>query len=398
MAGPPEFVNNGGRRRSSRLAAARQVPPPHPPPPPPLIEPAQIERDNRGPPPSAFARVYYDPSHPASYGSITALQSAVPGATRLNTINWLKGEETYTLHRPVRRRFQRNPIVVDGIDDQWAADLLDVQALSRANDGYKYLLTIVDTLSKKAWVRPLKDKTAASVATAFENVFRESGRVPRKLRTDQGLEFRGQALQTLLEQYNVHYFTSNNETKEAIVERFNRTLRSRLWRYFEATNDTRYVEVLPKLVEAYNHKKHRSIGMAPNDVTPYNAYKARERLYDRRRGRRKRGKKKKKSPKLKVDDRVRLSKAKPTFEQGYKSNWTDEIFTIHSVNVSGQHPRYKVRDDEGEVIRGSFQESELQKVRLPPKRVVSSRRRKKRGTGYDVTWRGYPKTLIVTER
>ena len=93
-----------------------------------------------------------------------------------------------------------------------------MQSLSRVNDGYKYLLTIVDTLSKKAWVRPLKDKRVTSVADAFEDVFQKSGRVPRKLSTDQGLEFRGRALQELLERYGVHYFTSNNETKEAVVE------------------------------------------------------------------------------------------------------------------------------------------------------------------------------------
>ena len=338
--------------------------------------------------------MYYDASHPAGYGSVDALRRAVPGATRESTAEWLKGEEAYTLHRPARRRFERDRIVVDGIDEQWAADLLDVQSLSRSNDGYKYLLTIVDTLSKKAWVRPLKDKTASSTADAFEDVFQKSGRVPRKLRTDQGLEFRGRALQALLERYGVHYFTSNNETKEAVVERFNRTLRSRLWKYFEVTNDTRYVEVLPELVAAYNRKKHRSIGVAPDDVTPYNAHEIRDRLYGSKKKKKK--KKKKKVPRFAPGDRVRLNRAKDRFEQGYKSNWTGEIFTIHSVNRSGVHPRYKVRDDEGSVIQGSFQEAELQKVRVAQPRVVSSRRRKPKGRGYYVTWRGYPKTLRVT--
>ena len=381
-----------------RKGQTQQPPPPPPSARRPTSQPTPQPKRLLGPPPSAYALVYYDPSHPAGYGSVDALRRAVPGATRASTVDWLRGEEAYTLHRPVRRRFERNPIVVAGIDDQWAADLLDVQSLARANDGYKYLLTIVDTLSKKAWVRPLKDKRVTSVADAFEDVFQKSGRVPRKLRTDQGLEFRGRALQELLERHGVHYFTSNNETKEAVVERFNRTLRSRLWRYFEATNDTRYVEVLPELVAAYNRKKHRSIGVAPNDVTPYNAHAIRDFLYGKPRGAGSKRRKRKQSPKLSVGDRVRLSKAKPLFEQGYKSNWTDEIFTIHAVNRSGVHPRYKVRDDDGEVIRGSFQEAELQKVREAPPRQVASRRRKKKGRGYEVTWRGYPKTLRVSER
>ena len=341
------------------------------------------------PPPSAYANVYYDASHPAGYGSVDALRRAVPGATTESARDWLRGEDAYTLHKPARRRYERDPIVVEGIDDQWAADLLDVQAIADSNDGYKYLLTIVDTLSKKAWVRPLKDKTAATVARAFEDVFEKDGRVPRKLRTDKGQEFRGRAMQETLRRRGVHYFTSNNETKEAVVERFNRTLRSRLWRYFGATNDFRYVEALPELVEAYNAKKHRSIGVAPDDVTPYNAHEIRKRLYGAWLRRPKR------EPRLAVGDPVRLNKAKDRFEQGYKSNWTDEIFVVHAVVRSGVHPRYKVRDADGEVIQGSFQEAELQKVRRVPK-IVSSRRKSRRGVY--VTWRGYPKKLKVAIR
>ena len=346
------------------------------------------KKKKKMPPPSAYANVYYDPSHPAGFGSIDSLRRAVPGATVESTREWLRGEEAYTLHKPARRRFKRDRIVVEGIDDQWAADLLDVQAIADRNDGYKYLLTIVDTLSKKAWVRPLKVKTAAAVAEAFKDVFETDGRVPRKLRTDKGLEFRGRAVQDLLRQRKVHYFTSNNETKEAVVERFNRTLRSRLWRYFGATNDFRYVEALPQLVKAYNEKKHRSIGVAPNDVTPYNAHEIRKRLYgswlrhDKRPSR------------LAVGDLVRLNKAKDRFEQGYKSSWTDEIFVIHAIVRTGVYPRYRVRDADGEVILGTFQEAELQKVRRVPK-VVSSRRKSPKDGRVYVTWRGYPQKLKV---
>ena len=60
--------------------------------------------------------MYYDASQPAGYGSVDALRHAVPGATHESTVEWLKGEEAYTLHRPARRRFERDRIVVDGID------------------------------------------------------------------------------------------------------------------------------------------------------------------------------------------------------------------------------------------------------------------------------------------
>ena len=345
------------------------------------------QRVKKPPPPSSYANIYYDPSHPASYGSALALSKAVPGATLASTKNWLSGESTYTLHRPARKRFIHDPIVVAGLDAQWSFDLIDVSTISGENKGYKYLLTVIDALSKFAWVVALRDKTSANVTKAMANIFKTSGRVPRHARSDRGTEFMGAPFQKLLKERNVNFFTADNYTKAAIVERFNRTLRSRLWKFFEATNTKHYLDVLPAIVRSYNSRVHRTTGMPPADVTPYNAHKVWNRMYGHLVNQKKR------KPKLKINDLVRLSKSKKTFEKGYSSNYTEEIFVIRSISRSGVRPRYKVEDLNGELILGSFLLEELQPVKRV-ERVVRKVLRSSKDHKI-VTWRGYPQTLRV---
>ena len=141
-------------------------------------------------------------------------------------------------------------MVVYGIDHQWQADYLG--KLAYYNKGFKYLLTCIDVLSKYAWVLPLKDKTGTSLKEAFQVIFK-TGRQPICLQTDRD---------------DVHFFTMyNDETKASIVERFNRTLKTKMWKYFTHRETLKYMDVLPDMVESYNRTVHRSIGMPPAEVT-----------------------------------------------------------------------------------------------------------------------------------
>ena len=301
-----------------------------------------------------YKKVYYDPKHPASFGSAKTLRKAVGGSLD-DAKNWLRSQETYTLHRPIRKRFSRNKIQVAGIDDQWEADLIDVQSLQKENKGYKYILTVIDTLSKYAWAVPIKDKSGDTMVNVFKIIFKE--RCPRKLRTDRGKEFMCKKLQDLLKEKNIIYFTSNNETKAAIVERFNKTLRSKIWKYFTAHKTQKFIDVLPKIVHAYNNRVHSTIGIEPAKVNLYNAENIWRRLYQYT------AEKKYKTPRLVVGDLVRISKAKGIFEQGYKTNWTKEIFMVKRV-FKKLNPEYSLQDLKGEDILGKFLDIELQKITL----------------------------------
>ena len=223
-----------------------------------------------------FASSYYDVQGIGSFGGIRPLAKTSKVKTGLAKA-WLTSQDVYTLHKPVRYKFPRRKTIVGGPNQQWQADLIDVSRLSRHNGGIKFLLTCIDVFSKKAWVVPLKDKMATSFVDAFESIQHS---LPKKLQTDKGTEFLNRKFQQWLKAHKVHHFTTENEDiKASIVERFNRTLKSKLWRYFTRHDRLSYMTVLDSMVDVYNRTPHRSIGMAPNDVTSRNKASVWFRLY-----------------------------------------------------------------------------------------------------------------------
>ena len=171
----------------------------------------------------------------------------------------LQRDVGYTLHKPTRRRFPTLPVLVFGPDEQWAADLVEVQSLAKDNKGNQYLLSVIDVFSKYAWVEPLKAKTGAAVTQAFEKVLRRAlGRTPLKLQTDDGKEFYNKTFRGLITRRGIPHFSTAGDTKASVVERFNRTLKQRLYRYFTVENTLSFVSVLPEIVQGYTRSHHRS--------------------------------------------------------------------------------------------------------------------------------------------
>ena len=169
------------------------------------------------------------------------------------------------LHRPVRRKFKRRRVIAHGIDDIWACDLVEMKSFSKQNKGYKYILTIIDIFSKYGFMVPLKDKTGSSVAKAFQEVFKESGRKPNKIWTDKGKEFYNKNVRSVLG--DIELYSTENEEKSSVVERWNRTMREKLFKYFSANNTSIYYNILPELVRQYNSTKHSSINMTPTSAS-----------------------------------------------------------------------------------------------------------------------------------
>jgi hypothetical protein len=300
------------------------------------------------------------------------------------TKDWLITQDAYTLHKPVLRKFARRKTFTSGIDDLWQSDLVDVSSLSNHNDGMRFLLTTIDTFSKYAWVIPLKNKKASTVRDAFASLITD--RRPNMLQTDKGSEFVNETFQRLMRDNGIKFYTSeNDDIKCAIVERYNRTLKGRMYRYFTFKSTLRYIDVLRALVDSYNKSFHRSIKLAPIDVNVNNETEVRDRLF-----------KPKKYPikwKLNVGDTVRISETRRAFKKGYLPNWTDEIFTIKS-RLPTEPPTYELNDYDGENIKGKFYEQELQKVKknndiYKVEEVLKTRKRGGR-TEYFVKWIGYP--------
>jgi transposase InsO family protein len=220
-------------------------------------------------------------------------------------------QDAYTLHKPARRNFKRNRVIVGGIDEEWQMDLADVQSLKKYNDGYRYLLVCIDVFSKYAWIVPIKSKTGPALVEAFK-VILSSGRKPQKIMTDQGTEFFNNSFQTLLKNKDIELFNTFNETKASVVERVIRTFKTKMWRYFTAKKTMRYLDMLPDLVYSYNHGKHRSIRTKPALVNSENENKIWHTLYDNTIGNVKPIK-----YKFNIGDQVRISKIKRKFEKGF---------------------------------------------------------------------------------
>lgn len=229
-----------------------------------------------------------------------------------------------------------------------------MQALAQHNDDHHYLLTVIDVFSKKAVARCLKRKTVAEVVRAFESIFKESP-IPLKLQTDIGKEFLNKSFQTLMTKYDIMHFTTASDLKASVVERFNRTLKRRMWKYFTVNNTMRYRNVLQDLLKGYNNSFHTSIKMTPTEVNGENMPRVLQNLYGAKQTRRCRYK-------FKVGDSVRISKIR------YEQTFTDELFTIDE-RVPRFPPMYKLKDFDGELIQGSFYEEELQKVEVLPHKL-----------------------------
>ena len=209
------------------------------------------------------------------------------------------------LHKPIRRKFKKRRVLVNGIDKIWAADLVDMQAFTNFNRGVKYLLAVIDVFSKYGWLIPLKDKTGKSVASALKTIFEE--RKPGKIWVDKGKEFYNKDVKDLIELYS-----TENEEKSSVVERWIRTMKEKMWKYFMAKSTNVYIDVLPNLVKQYNNTRHSSIKMIPvkaskkeNELKIWrNLYPEHLEMHDI-------------NPKFSVGDKVRISTKKKTFEKGY---------------------------------------------------------------------------------
>ena len=170
----------------------------------------------------SLATFYYNPSY--GYTGVNALvrKRILPKAT---VENWLSKQKVYTLHKIIKHRFKTRQVIFSHIDDQWQADLVDMQKYKQHNKYMNFILTVIDIFSKYAWAIPIKRKTGEKITKAFRKIF--EFRSPKKLQTDKGLEFINKDTQSLFRKYVIIWFSTENETKAQVVERYNRTLKTK---------------------------------------------------------------------------------------------------------------------------------------------------------------------------
>lgn len=344
-----------------------------------------------------LAKIYYDAENPASFSSDQKLYKAAKELDHSITLDfvrdWLARQLTYTLHKQKRIKFPRSKIVVADEGVQWQADLADLQMYSKFNKGIKYILTVVDTFSRYAWVKTLKTKSGKELADAFQEIFAEE--IPASIQTDNGKEFKNKDVQDLFQNHNIRFFTTTDEDiKCAMVERFNRTLKNKMFKIMTKTGKRCYISYLDSIVKSYNNSVNRSIGYKPVEVDEKNKDEIFKKLY---------GYKDKRemliamsgmaNPKLKIGDLVRIRYQHTKFDRGYIPNWTDEVYEIIKC-IKGTPSYYKLKDYKGNEIEGRFYAHEIQKVIDPTYRVERILRTRTRGGIREslVKWVNFPST------
>src|SRR6266853_1141219 len=255
-------------------------------------------------------------------------------------------QDAKEMHHNIVRNFPRRKVIVNHIDDIWSADLVEMP-----NDlGYHYILTVIDCFSKYAWAIPLKNKQSITVIDSFKTCL--DNRSPMFLWTDSGSQFINKQFKMFLADHNIKLYHTYNEGKAVIIERFNRTIKEKMWFRFTVNGNKHWVKILPDIIAVYNNTIHRTIQMTPTfasrkeneirviqnlNTTPIELAK---------------------KPKYKVGDLVRIYKYKKQFEKGYETNFTSEIFKVTEVILSNPIT-YKLSDLNGQEIIGRFYTNEL---------------------------------------
>ena len=361
---PPNRKNSRKNANASRPTSPRQrrdsnkdppvpvspprISPPNPPSPPvvsnrtvPNQSTATATTFSSLTPAQKLKQLYLDPDFPTAYS----------GALK----KFLQTKESLSRHRQRRKKFKRRKTLVYGPYQLLQADTIFYKDFSRQNGGYKYILIVIDCFSRKNWVRPQKTTTAEETAKNLDDILGSMDYKPISFASDQGNEFhpKNPAIQKILvEKYGLVMYTLKAPIKAGIAERFIRTLKSRIERYFSEHNTVRWLDVLPKISEALNNSYHRAIGMKPNEVSHENRREVFARLYGAG------------APPIKckfsLGDRVRIPVIKQIFDKGYKPNWTKEIFEIVDKRSDGEVCYYQVKSiQDQEILDKRFYESEL---------------------------------------
>ena len=218
---------------------------------------------------------------------------------------------------------------------------------------------------------PIKRKCSAEIIRGMNIVFK-SKQIPKNLHTDMGTEFYNKNFKKLMEKYKINHYSTYSVMKAAIVERFIRTIKNKIWKKMSLRGSFKWLDILQQLVDDYHNTKHRTIKMRPIDVKKENEQNLLNTVYKINR--------KNKHPYkkyFKVGDFVRISKYKHVFEKGYTPNWTTEIFKIYKVQET--YPTtYLLKDLPGESVLGGFYAEELQKAKYPDIFLVEKIIRKKK--------------------
>ena len=182
----------------------------------------------------------------------------------------LLAEEVFS---PQITKFRRERIISLYKDETWSADLIDKSSLSKYNNNYKFILTVIDIFKKYAWAIPLKNKSGLTITNGFKIVLGESpqggseSRKPEKLWVDRGSEVYKKTFKSLLKDYETKLYSTYSDLKAVFIERFKRTLLHKINKPIIINGDGNWLNLLNDAVITYSNNVHSTINMTPVDAS-----------------------------------------------------------------------------------------------------------------------------------
>ena len=359
--------------------------------------------------------IYENLDHTASYSGVDKLYKYIKQKNdrldigKKDIEQFLRSQDGCTYHGNVPRRFVRRPIKVCRPGLIIGSDLADfTEKIAKHNNGFRYVVILMDIFSRKVSLTAVKRKTCSNIAKIFDEYLKNSTYQYSKFFADEGAEYTGKAVQKIYNKYNiVRYNIFNRRFKNAILERFVRTLKSFLYRYFTQNNTFKFIDVLEKYEKIYNSTPHVGLGLQTPDnvhkMTDLNEIKTQEKIQLTQKiknyGRISRNELKNlNSSKRAFDEgthvRILLNDAERIFGKSYEKIFSDEIFVIRKVDRS-LPISYWLKDLNNKDIKGVIYHKELKRVELPKQYFVEKvlKTRINRETGkeeYFVQWVGWP--------
>ena len=298
---------------------------------------------------------YTKVGHPLYGCGITKIYNFFNGNLPIPAIeHFLSKKNLYTLHRQPKK-FRRNPSFFYNKRQQFQCDLIEISKIKRFNNGYCYILTVIDVWTRKAFCRLLKRKTADEVLKALKEIFEEAKILPKTILFDRGSELKNKKMNNFLQSLGIKVFYSDNFVHAPFVERFNYSIQVLIYKYLTDNNTYTFHNKLSEILNVYNGRIHRFLQMTPNDaendVNRREVLKRHEEYYN---------KWKKRKPKYKVGTKVRISKQKNKFSRGYEKTFQSEIFQIVNVHTRLPIPLYTLKSlERNDMLEGKFYESEI---------------------------------------
>jgi hypothetical protein len=338
-------------------------------------------------------RRWTTPGDPTAFSGLTKLAKHYDINTS-TAKDLLAQIDSYTLHREGKRSRHFNPFYIYRPREQVQVDLMDMQQLADHNDNYRYIVAMIDGLTRFIWARPVKLKTATAVKNAISDMIEEMKSTdhgkPEMLFSDKGLELKNRQMQAYLQNEGITMMHPHSELKASIIERANRSIRGLIYKYMTEMQTRRYIDVLDDLIKTYNTREHRSI-----NTSPQNAESARNirKVASFVRERHMKLKESIREPvRFSVGDSVRiLINYGRQFKRGYEEQFSEKIYKVRGVSTRMFRPIYYLHDiDSGEDVSGGFYANELQKAKHSLFKIQVLRQKRIRGVlYYFVHWLGY---------